>query len=176
MLTLIRYLVLVPASFIVDLSGLIVVPIALLFTSKQANHLPPLFWPWDNDTEGINGDAYWKQKYGDRVTSFYCRFLWLAIRNPGNNFGYYCGWLQTPDCTYRHWGDPKISNQPYRPGQLFVIGDNGKNRAFCLYVIWPSLPGRCLRIFLGWKIHDMCKDGTAAQLVCVVNPFMSRSE
>lgn len=174
MFALIRYLILVPLSFLVDLSGLVVVPIALLFTTKESNHLLPIFWPWDNAAEGINGDPYWKEKYGDKVTSFCCRFVWLAIRNPGNNFGYFCGWLQAPDSTYRYWGDPHISNQPYHPGTLFVLGNNGKSGAFCFYAIWPSLPGRCLRIFLGWKIHDMVKDGTRAQLVCIINPFMSR--
>ena len=177
MLTLIKYLLLLPTSFLVDLSGLIVVPIALLFTPRDANHLPHLFWPWDNDMEGINGDQYWKQQYGDKVTHFYYRFLWLALRNPGNNFGYYCGWQQTRDCTYRYWGDTQVSNRnPYHPGWIFVLGNNGKRGAFCFYAVWPSLPGRCLRIFLGWKIHDMPKDDTYAQLVFGINPLMGRSE
>lgn len=175
MFSLIRYLVLVPLSFLVDLSGLVVVPVALLFTGKQANHLPRIFWPWDNDAEGINGDPYWKQKYGDKVTSFCCRFVWLALRNPGNNFGYFCGWVQAEDSSYRHWGDPQVSNQPYHPGWLFVLGDNCESKAFCFYAVWPSFPGRCLRIFLGWKIHDMVKDGTRAQLVCIINPLMGRN-
>lgn len=85
-----------------DLLAPVVVPAALLFTKPEADHLPRLFWWWDNDAS-INGDnrvagswdlapisadlsnqseialCYWAK--GHHPRSFYARWVWLGLRN-----------------------------------------------------------------------------------------------
>jgi hypothetical protein len=85
-----------------DLLAPLVVPVALLFTRTRADHLPRLFWWWDNDAS-INGDkriegqwellpistdlanpaeialCYWAP--GHHPRSFYARWVWLGLRN-----------------------------------------------------------------------------------------------
>lgn len=170
---IIRWLILVPLSFVMDVLGLVVVPIALLFCNRESNYLPNWAWPWSNDQETINGDPYWQEKHGEAARGFCCRFVWLALRNPSNNFGYWCGWLQASDATYRYWGDPEVNNETGHAGWLLVAGNNGKQAAFCFYLVYPTLPTRCLRMMLGWKIHDMPKDNTKAQMVLAFNPVMA---
>jgi hypothetical protein len=79
-----------------DLLGLVMVPIALLFTKKEDDHLPHWFaYPWCNEWDSINGlanDYVWEKRYGkDGVRKFWPRFLWLAIRNRGSNLSQMLG-------------------------------------------------------------------------------------
>lgn len=89
-----------------ELLGLVVVPIALLFTDKDSEHLPKWAYPWDNDWDGINGRAesyVWVKRYGtEGVKRFWPRFLWLAIRNRASNVSQLLG-KRAPveDDTYR---------------------------------------------------------------------------
>ena len=161
-----KWLLLIVTSLVVDISGLFIVPIALLFI-KLDNKLSKLFWPWDNDREPL-GDTDRKAEM-DAATGFhywYLRWHWLAIRNPGNNFGYLCGIVPTGNFTVV--GDLLTSDQGH-PGKLWVKCDN----AFCWYSVWnySGHKDRCLRIFLGWKIQDLAK--TNAEIVLVVNPVMT---
>lgn len=91
-----------------DLLAPVVVPIALLFTRWEDDHLPRFFWMWDNDAS-INGDRRtddvndglfgWALKQvpldknsqeaidmcyyapGHHPRSFYARWVWLGLRN-----------------------------------------------------------------------------------------------
>lgn len=96
------------ATIPVDLLAPLVVPIALLFTRWESDHLPRLFSWWDNDasingdvrtddpTDGLGGWAlkpvplerdsaeavamcYWAK--GHHPRSFYARWVWLGLRN-----------------------------------------------------------------------------------------------
>ena len=76
-----------------DLLGLVVVPIALMFTSKPSHHLPHLFWLWCNEHDSINGYSntdHWEKRWGtpprSGVRGYLPRFIWLAIRNRSTNF------------------------------------------------------------------------------------------
>lgn len=182
-----KWTFLVLVSFAVDLFGLIVVPLALLFCRESDEHLPRLFWPWDNDTEGINGDGGWRgpEHANGREREFWWRFQWLAIRNAGTNFSYLIGFEQTLNIAYiaDPGSDPLTSNQ----------GREGTNcvRAFApqgfvaweYYLVRRWMPGRCLRVRLGWKLADNIDEevrvkniGTRAQIVCSVNPMMTFTE
>ena len=74
-------------KFIVDvpvmLFGLIIVPIALLFRTPD-DHLPKWAWLWDNSSHGADGDNFWISRCGN---TFWCRYQWLALRNPTFNLG-----------------------------------------------------------------------------------------
>lgn len=172
-----EWLVFVAASFVVDIAGIFVVPIALA-VSRNASRLPAWAQWWDNDREPM-GDT---ERYAEIKDAGFCKALflrwhWLAIRNPGNNFGYVLGFVQSEDVGFYYNGDPKTSDQGH-PGTLRVWAYRGDElSSFCYYKVlrWGS-SSRCLRIFIGWKIHDMVLDGTKAQLVCVVNPLMTFKE
>jgi hypothetical protein len=173
------WFLLVSASFVVDLSGLVVVPIAIALS--DGNTLPRWARWWDNDREPL-GDAERGAAIAaaSGVKRGWLRFVWLAIRNPGNNFGYRCGFIQSAlNVTYWCRGDRDTSDQG-KPGWLFVRAYRQQCdlSAFCFYAVYryPRWPTRCLRVMLGWKIHDMVHDDAPAQLVCVINPFMTFEE
>ena len=167
------WLVLIILSFAVDLAGLLVVPIAIALSDGRT--LPRWAWAWDNDREPLGDvDRRADIEAASGLWRGFLRWRWLCLRNPGNNFGYSMGFVQSPDVTYQYAGDPETSDFG-RPGWLFVRAyRNGELSAFCFYGIWKSwIPGKCRRVFLGWKIHDMVRDGTPAQLVAVYNPVMT---
>jgi len=75
-----------------SVAGLVVVPVALLFTKRRSMHLPGIFWPWDNDEAfyGINGGHAWRREHPNSNHPWW-RFQWLAIKNPAFNLSKY--WL-----------------------------------------------------------------------------------
>ena len=96
-----------------------VVPLALLFTKWEDNHLPTLFRIWDNDVS-INGDhvadwgltntgpAYYASS---PPRSFWARYVWLVFRNR-------CSWLNErlghryqpgEFDSIQTYGDPKVN-------------------------------------------------------------------
>jgi hypothetical protein len=171
------WLILILLSWCVDALGLIMVPLALLGCRAKSEHLPVWAWPWDNDRDGINGDAGWRSAThaNGNQARFGWRFVWLAIRNPGNNFGYLLGIAQTAKLTYDFRGDRDTSDQGH-PGHLSVDAfRDGRHVAFGHYYVYryPCWPSRCLRVRIGWKLNDMLHDGSIAEIVCVVNPVMT---
>lgn len=177
-----KWAALVAISFAVDLLGLFIVPFAIWASDGQ--RLPVWAWAWDNDNEPL-GDVDRKADI-DAARGFrrgFLRYCWLAWRNPGNNFGYMAGFVQSPNVTYSSTGDPATSDQGHA-GELSVYATrDGAIEAFCFYRIWRWTSGRCLRVFVGWKIQDnVDADRRAAnawkfaQLVCVINPFMTFKE
>lgn len=176
------------------LLGLFMVPLGLLFCKKDSEHMPKLFWFWDNDRDGINGDgreptatdpgAGWKgnEHTQGNQQSMWNRFRWLAIRNPANNFGYLIGFKQTADVTYHSIGNPQTSDQG-QSGTLFVVALKNNiivSYAFYLVFQYPFAKSKCLRFFSGWKIQDNIDSvsfqnnlNTNAQFVFVPNPLMT---
>ena len=84
-----------PVMFLCELAGFIVVPIALLKTKKEDDHLPHWAYPWCNEWDGINGlslRGHWEEKWGkEGVRKFWPRFLWLAVRNRASNMSQILG-------------------------------------------------------------------------------------
>lgn len=167
------WFVLLLASFVVDVLGLFVVPFAIW--RSDGNTLPAWARWWDNDREPLGDTA--RGGAIDAASGWrrgVLRWHWLCIRNPGNNFGYALGFIQSPDVVYLSVGDTDTSDQGH-PGRLFVRAYRDDALcAFCFYYVkrWGT-SGRCLRVMLGWKIHDMVNDGNSAQIVGVINPFMT---
>lgn len=107
--------------FVPDMLAPIVVPIALVFTRWEAEHLPRLFRWWDNDAS-INGDRRtddandgfggWAIKPvplerdsaealamcyyapGHHPRSFYARWVWLGLRNRASSLSQSLGYEQ----------------------------------------------------------------------------------
>lgn len=167
----VEWLLLVTISLCVDALGVFIVPLAILFSDGRT--LPRWAWIWDNDREPLGDDT--RGAAIAMATGFkrgYLRWCWLALRNPGNNFGYLLGFDQTA-ALYAFSGDKLTSDQGHE-GALYVTGNNAAGKhAFCFYYVKRWGATKCLRVFLGWKIHDMVNDGTKAQIVLVINPFMT---
>jgi hypothetical protein len=145
----VKYLILVLLDWLLAILGLVIVPIALLFTPRKATNLPRWAWLWDNDVDGLNGDSGWQDKHPETYSSFFWRFWWLAIRNRTTNFG-------------RRIAGYTLTTQPFFKGNPFIGNGKGKptgwtfiwvpREAFCFYLVAPWFNGKkCLRIYLGWK-------------------------
>ena len=116
-------------SVVADIAGVVVVPVALMFTGPQADHLPKMFYWWDNHEAvyGINGGYAWKREYGDDTNTFWHRFMWTAIRNPAHNFTYYTLGVKDENRTLENLQDSTWDDVDTKGGfGMFVIHANGK--------------------------------------------------
>lgn len=176
---ILNWLISICRSFLVDLSGVFVVPIALLIGGLN-NRLPSWAQRWDNDRDPFGDNARRPPiEAATGLKKMWLRYLWLAWRNPGNNYSYQLGFKQIAGTVYVLTGDSQVSDQGY-PGRKFVTAwQDGEAVAFDFYLVYryPFWPAKCLRIRLGWKIEDnvgrKIEDGSMAQIVCVPNPLMS---
>lgn len=82
-------------SFLADIVGLVVVPVALLWCDKDSVYLPRWAYLWCNEWDSINGISarmHWEERWGtEGVRKFWPRFLWLAIRNRSSNLSQMLG-------------------------------------------------------------------------------------
>lgn len=133
----------------------VAVPIALLFTPREANALPGWAQWWDNDVS-INGDwpQYWPLDYEGTTyyadahpRSFKARFVWLVLRNRASWLADHLGHVYAPgeNADREHWGDPDTS----RSHEGWVL-----NRCARVYQFYrcQKLGSLCLRTNYGYKI------------------------
>mgnify|MGYP006954664500 CR=1 FL=1 len=77
----------------------------------------------------------------------------------------------------KQWGDHEVGDKPYKSGYWVAVTKN----AWMLYLTFPTLPGKCFRLYMGWKLRSAClyrinkqpKDYNA-MFVCSLNPVKSR--
>ena len=172
-----RYALYILLDLIMTIIGLFIIPVGLLFcindkrTGKDV-HMGLLWWPWDNEWDGINYLGY--------GTGFWERWNWLAIRNHTRNFGAFVVGVEKP-LGYRTRGDPLTTDgligqaAPDVPGsghagwKRLDTSINGKDY-FLFYLIYqyPFRKDKCLRLKLGWKLDT----GTdRAEIVYTPNPW-----
>lgn len=149
-------------TLIPDLTAPVAVPFALLFTKWSDEHLPRLFWMWDNDAS-INGDVrtddltnefggwdlkpvplddiqesrdmcYWAK--GHHPRSFYARWVWLGLRNRASALSQSLGTGVEGPATY----------ESTRFG--YVKSVNGKFRYFEVIPVGPVV----IRLHYGYKV------------------------
>ena len=138
------------------ISGLILVPIALLFAKD--NHFPLIFWAWDNP-DGVFGTT--SQPYPG-----WKGYIWSALRNPCSNIGKFVLGLPKPLTTYSV-GNVNIG--PTVGGYYWCYGDNGlwEYRLTHPYTLLGI--ARCFNIRIGWKLRG---DGhPKAPFVFRISPF-----
>lgn len=102
-----------------EVTGIVVVPIALLFTDKDSEHLPKWAYLWDNAWDGINGRSnthHWVKRWGtEGVKKFWPRFLWSAIRNRASNISQLLGKESITDKdTYRKIIQIPLTNKCFK--------------------------------------------------------------
>lgn len=151
-----------------DLLAPIIVPIALLFTSWDAEKLPWLFTIWDNDL-GPNGDprrydgtsfkfvplekdneevkrgCYWAE--GHHPRSFWARFVWMGLRNRASKGAVMMGvkYQDVPSIEYGHAKVDRYTNPGWR---LTERGGNYQLEA--IYKFGPL----AYRMNYGFKVYQ----------------------
>jgi hypothetical protein len=177
MIGLARWVILAAVSLVLTAATVLSAPILVLLADDAGNLPRWLSWLQTSDAT-LDGDQYWRDPAAhstiNRLPRYLRRLIWLW-RNPGGGFDEHIAGV-TVDRTMprRVRGNPMTSNQPFTPGWCCArIGS-----AWMLYVVLPTLPGRCLRLYAGWKlmgaIHEPDKPDRAP-LVLTFNPIMKRN-
>jgi hypothetical protein len=146
-----------------DLLAPVVVPIALLQTKREDEHLPRWARWWDNDVS-INGDwpqyldpAYAGDTYyapGHHPRSFWARYVWLGWRNRASWLSQRLGhrWKVAEYHDAQSWGDPLTG------GDHEGWAVHRRGRVYQLYAI-KRLGRLNLRINWGHKVWAGAGDG-----------------
>lgn len=174
----IKWFFLALLSLAMDAAGLVLVAVGLAIAG--AARLPWYLQWFDNDREPYGDTA--RKPAIDAATGLrraWLRYWWLAIRNPANNFGYlpWMGFAQHASLVYTATGNPNTSDQGESGAKLTYAWRAGRKVAFEYYLVRQWSATRCLRVRLGWKIDHNLRaewrrnDGSATQIVAVVNPF-----
>lgn len=135
----------------VSLLAPLVVPIALLATSRDDNELPGIFRWWDNDVS-INGDqAEGAETYyapGRDRRSFWARYVWLGLRNRASRLAQDLGheWQPGEQADREHWGDP-LTGRDHSGWTVNRCAD-----VYQLYICQRLSSKLCLRINYGYKV------------------------
>lgn len=185
------------ATLVVELLGLLAVPIALLFCNRESDHLPKWAAWWDEPVYGINGDGDWIRHHATDPQSFYWRWRWL-MRNRAVGWSTKIGipLVPAPNEPGRYTnGDGSImyvfsmpadgrgvpvvpADQPVGRegfiGYVLMGYDGSERRGFYFIWKWP-LVDRCVRAYVGWKFNELWEKGStsypAVPFVFTFNPI-----
>lgn len=168
-------------TIVPDLLAPVVVPVALLFTKWEDEHLPRWAWWWDNDAS-INGDlrtddindglggwalrpistntsnlyeilsCYWAP--GHHPRSFYARWVWLGLRNRASALSQALGSEASGPAvawTGPTWKVTRVDDD-WRYYELYPIGKLAI-RMHCGYKV-PRLPGeaKAAAVSIGFSV------------------------
>ena len=115
----------------------------------------------------------------DPLRIYLKRVFWL-LRNTAYGFSHTVVGKKV-DSEYDVWweGNQKVGNRPLSEGKCFAKLYNDKHKIFMFYFVKKTFKGKCLRVYIGWKLKNKVDhpewEGTA-MLVCSINPFMGYSE
>ena len=154
----------------------IVVPIALIFTKREADKLPRLFTFWDNDIS-INGDwpQYWPLDYHGSTyyskyepRSFLARFNWLVYRNRASKLGLMLGKTFTVDDSREHWGDLNTD----RNHEGWTLRRCGTTYQF--YAVKRIFSKLVIRINFGFKLGNIdIPHAAKSMVICIAFSILS---
>ena len=153
----------------------VVVPVALMFTPREANSLPKWAAWWNNDVS-INGDhqvpaplddspeirAACYYAPGHHPRSFYARWVWLGLRNRASALAVSLGKsIPTPDLLSDAdtWGDPATN----RNHAGWLVLRNGP--VYQLIIVKRISSGLCLRVNYGHKLNLVRAHGREVAMV-----------
>ncbi len=167
------------------LLGLVVVPLALPFSSRgvslsdgrDINILPQWAWLWSNDYDGTDGDkrGWWAENtpFGLPVEHFVSRYTWTALRNPVNNLRFTdLGSAPASDLEYTLWGSPAVADKPQEGGFQLVLGTLGWKAWAGLYYVHEWSATRAFVVRLGFKIRpDHAGQGETKGMTFKCNPY-----
>ena len=139
--------------------GIPVCAFGLLFCRESDEHMPGVFWPWDNDVDSINGCIGWEyicktRWYLGNPRSYWSRFYWCALRNPCRN---YSMWVGVRPCDVEEvW-----INREYDPGRpqcnsLLVLARTWDDKRYVMWMpVWKLTKTRTMLGKFGFKFWDL---------------------
>lgn len=180
----IRYLLSVPLDWFMTILGMILAPVLPLFATHEAKLPRWLSW-FDTYDNTLDGDDGWKYEHllflnckGDSldpVRIYLKRVCWL-FRNTAYTFSRNVMGVEIEaDNEVKFTGNPRVGNRPLSEGMCYATC---KHR-FMFYYVKKTFKGKCLRVYIGWKLKnkvDHPEWAGKAMLVFSVNPLMSYSE
>ena len=151
MLSILKWLVFLPASFASSVAAWLVAPIAPFFAHNYSLRGTWLWWSTTPNTD-LRGDPDHQEKYHHK-NSYIQQVHWI-IRNPAVNFQReYLGVEFTPDDEYHQCHRPLSNGGEWKREYL---KRDGKLIAWMLYLVWvyPFKKDKAFRLLLGWKCWD----------------------
>ena len=161
---LIRIFIMSIITLPVELSAYIIVPIVLLFVSKDDNNLPTMFSWYDDWKYGINGDPYWQGSdhagSEEKARTYWWRVKWLTRNKATTFFHNVVGVKIDPAGYINHYGDPATEDQPlgHSGWQYIEYHKDGKMWPCYYFVYQYGNSSKCLRAYWGWKLKDYYPD------------------
>lgn len=141
--------------------GLVAVPIMLLFG-------------WNGFTTMFGNAKYGKHgNDAEPARNFFQSWRFLARRNPISNMGHglLANWVNTDKPT-EIWGFTGVTDGPAKiRGWYFILHPED---IWEYRFVWPTFPGRCLEVRIGWKLNGLVGEDDyykLATFVCRYNPF-----
>ena len=186
-----------PLDIVTTLLAFPLAPLIGLFADGKGGvtlnrHNPLRLWlTLDNPIEGDEGHVRrWSafvEKY-PRFGLYVQRVFWLW-RNKAYGWSWYVMNAHVAkDAPVWQWGDPRTGDDPYYTG--WWIGTTSMNpltARWMVYAVCPTFPGKCLRLYLGWKLRECLENrlkhqtdpteplkDVSAMYVCSFNPWKSR--
>jgi len=151
-------------------------PLLSLFTADGWPAWGAWFWTFDNSPQGDRGFIRERAPFTPAVTPlqrYANRVAWLW-RNPLYGFQKAACVDYQPSYVVNHIGNPDISDKYKVAGWYFAECRDSKGDlvAFEFYMVKPWLPGRCIRVRVGWKIMtDKFSIKGFAPFVDTINPI-----
>jgi len=171
-MSFVKWVLFAAVSLTLTAVSVLAAPILVLFAGADGNLPSCLSWLQTDDAT-LDGDVYWQDPTAhpivNRLPRYLRRVLWMW-RNPGGGFDDDVAGV-TITAPPRWWGDSHTSNQPGHAGFCFAIVPGG----WMLYIVLPWGFGRCLRMYLGWKLMsavDAPSFTGRLPLVLSINPVM----
>lgn len=148
--------------------GFAVTWIGLLLTPEDAEHMPILFWPWDN-SHGVNGtldgnNPGWRIKCGGKERTFKNRWIWVTWRNPVSNLSLYpLGFVCPPQYDAKQWElwRVRVERVTCRAAPWL--------RSYSLFIYWSS--HRYFQTTIGWKVNDTITSGGRSRFMYRISPW-----
>lgn len=180
-----HFLVLLFIKLPVQLAGIPILAIALIFVPRDEEKLPDALRWWDNherytpgnkSDDGLSGPDYIRSKWSDS-TGWLARFNWLAIRNPANYFQYKVLGRQKSAMFDRVkvFGDLRVGTHDWNTrGYYYQEVINDDEKLWELYIVKKLFGKWHFRFRAGWKIggaYSTRKTGEYLQWVFAITPL-----
>lgn len=177
-ISIIKYILLVPIDLLMSPIGRLLNPIAILFASKDG-WLPKWLWAFQTPDNSLDGDEGFKREHRwfrndlNFLKIYLNRVQWLN-RNSMYGFDFMVmGANIEPGFTYRCIGDESVGNRPLHEGLVIRIVRNPSGSVYWQwYYVKAWSKTKCLRINLGWKLWGELRSGQHKQFTFNVWPFM----
>jgi len=169
----------------VQVAGIPILAVLLLFVPRDEEKLPDAFRWWDNheryfpgnqSDDGLSGPPEIRNRWSN-PEGWLARFNWLALRNPANYFQHRVLGRTANSFADRVKvkGDLKVGTHEWNTrGYYYQEVLNGREKLWELYIVQPLYKQWHFRLRAGWKIGGYFSKrdpGDSLQWVFAITPF-----